>query len=201
MVTLDLRFWLTSVCVLILLILAGHTTTLSFLYQTPHYLPSLGFRLLSLLLAVVLVIAFYGIGLLTCPLIGLKFFPKHMGIPTRFFIGFLLASVTVYFLGYTKMLHKEIFFLVVLVGACITIHKISANPPDKLFDLKNLQKENLGKGLVIFIGVFLVGRLFPVLNFNSFGDPLNYSLPSGRDYLRAEGFKWFEHAEFYWQAG
>ena len=95
MFTLDLRFWITSGSVLILLILAGHTTTLSFLYQTPHYLPSIGFRLLSLLLAVVLVMAFHGIGLLTCPIIGLKLIPKHMEVPTRFFIGYLLASVAV----------------------------------------------------------------------------------------------------------
>ena len=124
MVTLNLKFWITSGSVLILLILAGYTTTLSFLYQTSHYLPSIGFRLLSLILAVVLVMAFHGIGFLTCPLIGLEFIPKHMEVPTRFFIGYLLASVAVYFLGFTKTLHKEIFFLVVLLGACISIHKI-----------------------------------------------------------------------------
>ena len=201
MVTLNLKFWITSGGVLILLILAGYTTTLSFLYQTSHYLPSIGFRLLSLLLAVVLVMAFHGIGYLTCPLIGLKFIPKHMGVPTKFFIGYLLASVTVYFLGFAKILHKEIFFLVVLLGACISIHKISTTAPDKSFTLKTLQKENLGKWVILCIGVFLLGRIFPILNFNSFGDPLFYSLPAGRDYLKAGGFQWFEHTEFYWQAG
>ena len=115
MVTLNLKFWITSGSVLILLILAGYTTTLSFLYQTPHFLTSIGFRLLALLLAVVLVMAFHGIGLLTCPIIGLKLMPKHLEVPTRFFIGFLLASVAVYFFGFTKMLHKEIFFTVVLL--------------------------------------------------------------------------------------
>ena len=47
----------------------------------------------------------------------------------------------------------------------------------------------------------MLGRIFPILNFNSFGDPLFYNLPVGRDYLQAGGFQWFEHAEFYWQAG
>jgi len=55
--------------------------------------------------------------------------------------------------------------------------------------------------VILCIGVFLLGRIFPILNFNSFGDPLFYSLPAGRDYLKAGGFQWFEHAEFYWQAG
>ena len=59
----------------------------------------------------------------------------------------------------------------------------------------------MGKGVIICIAIFLLARLFPILNFNSFGDPLNYSLPSGRDYLKAGGFQWFENAEFYWQAG
>ncbi|SVE58005.1 uncharacterized protein METZ01_LOCUS510859, partial [marine metagenome] len=127
--------------------------------------------------------------------------PKHMEVPTRFFIGYLLASVAVYFLGFTKMLHKEIFFPVVLFGACISIHKISTITPNNLFHLKTLQKENLGKWVIMCIGVFLLGRIFPILNFNSFGDPLFYSLPVGRDYLKAGGFQWFEHAEFYWQAG
>ena len=201
MVNLNLKFWITSGSVLILLILAGYTTTLPFLYQTSHYLPSIVFRLLSLILAVVLVMAFHGIGFLTCPLIGLKFIPEHMEVPTRFFIGYLLASVAVYCLGFTKTLHKEIFFLVVLLGAFVSIHKISTTAKDKLFNFKNLQKENLGKWVILCIGVFLLGRIFPILNFNSFGDPLFYSLPAGRDYLKTGGFQWFEHAEFYWQAG
>ena len=201
MVNLNLKFWITSGSVLILLIIAGYTTTLTFLYQTSHYLPSIVFRLLSLILAVVLVMAFHGIGFLTCPLIGLKFIPKHMEVPTRFFIGYLLASVAVYCLGFTKTLHKEIFFLVVLLGTFVSIHKISTTAKDKLFNFKNLQKENLGKWVILCIGVFLLGRIFPLLNFNSFGDPLFYSLPAGRDYLKTGGFEWFEHAEFYWQAG
>ena len=201
MFTLDLRFWITSGSFLILLILAGHTTTISFLYQTPHYLPSIGFRLLSLLLAVILVMAFHGIGFLTCPIIGLKLIPKHMEVPIRFFIGYLLACVAVYFLGFTKMLHKEIFFPVVFFGACISIQKINTITSKNLFHLKTFQKEKFGKWVIICIGIFLLGRTFPILNFNSFGDPLFYSLPAGRDYLKAGGFQWFEHAEFYWQAG
>ena len=125
MLASDIRFWIISLSLLFLLVLTGHPTTTSYLYQTSGYLPSIGFRLLSLLLAFVLVIAFHGIGLLICPLIGLKLIPKHMEVPTRFFIGYLLASVTVYLLGFTKILHKEIFFPVLLFGACISIHKIS----------------------------------------------------------------------------
>jgi len=199
--TLNLRFWITSGSVLILLILAGHAPTLSFLYQTPNYFPSLGFRLLSLLLAVILVMAFHGIGLLISPLIGLRAIPKHMEVPTRFFMGFLLASVAVYFLGFLGMLHREIFFPLVLFGVSISIHKISTITSKNLFHLKNFQKENLGKWVIICIGFFLLGRIFPILNFNSFGDPLFYNLPVGRDYLKAGGFQWFEQAEFYWQAG
>jgi len=124
-----------------------------------------------------------------------------MGVPTRFFIGYLLASGVVYFLGFYKMLHKEIFFLVVFFGVCISIHKMKPISSKISFQIKAFQKENLGKGVIICTGIFLLGRLFPILNFNSFGDPLNYNLPSGRDYLQAGGFQWFEHAEFYWQAG
>jgi len=183
------------------MVLTGHPTTTSYLYQTSGFLTSIGFRLLSLLLAVVLIMAFHGIGLLICPIIGLKLMPKNLEVPTRFFIGFLLASVAVYFFGFTKMLHKEIFFTVVLLGACISIHKLSTIAPNNFPHLKSLQIKNLSTWVILCIGLFLLGRIFPVLNFNSFGDPLFYSLPVGRDYLKAGGFQWFENAEFYWQAG
>ena len=195
------RFWIVSISVLFLLVLTLHPTTTSYLYQTSGFLASIGFRLLSLLLAVVLVMAFHGIGLLTCPIIGLKLMPKHMEVPTRFFIGYLLACVAVYFLGFAEMLHKEIFFPLVLIGAIISIHKIRTITPKNLFHSKTFRKDNFGKWVIMCIGVFLLGRIFPILNFNSFGDPLFYNLPVGRDYLQAGGFKWFEHAEFYWQAG
>ena len=201
MLTSGIRFWIVSISVLLLLFLTLHPTTTSYLYQTSSFLASIGFRLLSLLLAFVLVIAFHGIGLLICPLIGLKLIPKHMEVPTRFFIGYLLACVAVYFLGFAEMLHKEIFIPLILFGASISIHKINTVTPNNLFHLKTLQKENLGKWVIICIGFFLLGRIFPILNFNSFGDPLFYSLPAGRDYLKAGGFQWFEQAEFYWQVG
>ena len=146
-----------SVNLLFLLVFIVHPTTTTYLYQTSGFLPSIGFRLLSLLLAVVLVMAFHGIGLLICPIIGLKIIPKHIEVPIRFFIGYLLASVAVYFLGFAKILHKEIFFPVVFFGACISIHKINATAPDKLFKLNTLQKENFGKWVIMCIGVFLLG--------------------------------------------
>ena len=95
-----LKIWITSGIVLILLVFAGHPPTISFFYQTPNIFPALGLRLLALLLAVVLLGSFYGIGVLICPIIGLQKFPKHMQIPTQFFVGFILASVAVYLLGF-----------------------------------------------------------------------------------------------------
>jgi len=201
MLASGIRFWIISLIVFFLLVLTGHPTISSYLYQTSGFIPSIGFRLLSLLLAAVLVMAFHGIGFLTCKIIGLKLIPKHLEVPTRFFMGYLLASVAVYFLGFTEMLHKEIFFLLVLFGASISIYKINTITPNILFHLKTFEKENFKKWVIICIGVFLLGRIFPILNFNSFGDPLFYTLPVGRDYLNAGGFQWFEHAEFYWQAG
>ena len=158
------RFWIVSISVLFLLVLTLHPTTTSYLYQTSGFLASIGFRLLSLLLAVVLVMAFYGIGLLTCPIIGLKLMPKHMEVPTRFFIGYLLACVAVYFLGFAEMLHKEIFFPLVLIGAIISIHKISTITPKNLFHSKTFRKDNFGKWVIMCIGIFLLGRIFPILN-------------------------------------
>ena len=196
-----LRFWIISISVFIFLFISANPTITSYLYQTPGFIPSIGFRLLSFLLSIVLVMSFHGIGLFTCNAIGLKMFPKYMELPTRFFIGYLIASVAVYFLGFSEMLHKEILLPVVLFGTCISIQKMGRIPTNIPFLIKTFQKENLGKGVIICIAVFLLVRLFPILNFNSFGDPLNYSLPSGRDYLQAGGFQWFENAEFYWQAG
>ncbi|SVC26498.1 uncharacterized protein METZ01_LOCUS279352, partial [marine metagenome] len=118
------RIWITSGSVLLLLMLAGHSPTISFLYQTPNFLPALGLRLYALLLAVLLLGSFYGIGILICPIIGLKKIPKYMEMPVQFFIGFIMSSVAVYLLGFFGMLHREILILVVLFGACITIHKI-----------------------------------------------------------------------------
>ena len=116
-----LRFLITSLSVLIILVISTHPTIISYLYHAQGLITSIGFRLLSLFLSIVLVMAFHGIGLLTCQLIGFKMFPKNMEFPTRFFIGFLLASAAVYLLGFSGMLHKEIFFTVVLFGVCISI--------------------------------------------------------------------------------
>ena len=181
--------------------LAGHTPTISFLYQTPNFLPALGSRLFSLLLSLVLLGTFYGIGMLICPLMGLRVIPKYLEVPTRFFVGYIIASVAVYLLGFLGILHREILFLVVLFGSWITIHKIKTFSFNVFLYFKTSQIEHLEKWVLGCLGIFLIGRLFPVLNFNSFGDPLFYNLPAGRDYLQAGGFQWFDHAEFYSQAG
>ena len=190
------QFWIISISLLIFLVISTDSSITSYLYQTSGFFPSIGLRLFSLFLSVILVLAFHGIGFLTCPVIGLKIIPKYMEFPTRFFIGYFLASVAVYFLGFSEMLHKEIFLIVILFGVCITIHKMGMISYNFSFLIKAFQKENLVKGTIICIGFFLLGRLFPILNFNSFGDPLNYSLPSGRDYLETGRFQWFENAEF-----
>ena len=162
-----LRFWIISISLLIFLVISTNHTFTSYLYQTQGIIPSLGLRFLSLLLAIVLVMSFHGIGLLSCPLIGLKIFPKYMELPTRFFIGYLMASMGVYFLGFYEMLHKEIFFPVIFLGACISISKIVKISSYFSFLTKIFQKGNFEKGLIICVVVFLIGRLFPTLNFNS----------------------------------
>ena len=199
--TKRLKFWITSGGVLLILVLAGHSPTLSFLYHTPNYLPALGFRLLSLLLAVILLGSFQGIGVLICPIIGLHKIPKYLQIPVQFFIGFILASVVVYLLGFIGLLHRGILTPIILLGACVAVHNIRSHSFNMLLHFKTSQLEHLGKWVWGCLGLFIICRLFPVLNFNSFGDPLFYSLPVGRDYLHAGGFQWLEQAEFYWQAG
>ena len=199
--TKRLKFWITSGSVLLILVLAGHSPTLSFLYHTPNYLPALGFRLLSLLLAVILLGSFQGIGVLICPIIGLHKIPKYLQIPIQFFIGFILASVVVYLLGFIGLLHRVILTPIILLGACVAVHNIRSHSFNMLLHFKTSQLEHLDKWVWGCLGVFLVVRLFPILNFNSFGDPIFYGLPVGRDYLQAGGFQWFEHAEFYSQAG
>ena len=201
MLASGIRFWIIALSVLFLLVLTGHPTTTSYLYQTSGYLPSIVFRLLSLLLAFVLVISFHGIGLLFCPLIGVSVIPKHMEVPTRFFVGFLLASVAVYLFGFSGTLHNLILPIVILFGAWTSLHKYRNFSIKKLFWLKPIRFQSIELWTLVCLGIFLFGRIFPVLNFNSFGDPLNYSLPSGRDYFQAGEFKWFENAEFYCQAG
>ena len=193
--------WLASGSMLLLVVLAGHSPTITFLYQTPNFLPALLFRLLALLLALFLFIAFYGIGMFICTLTGLKLIQNYLKLPTFFFIGLLSASSLVYLLGFLRILYFEILIVIVFFGAWITIQNKSKShfKPIRHFFWSRLG--SLEKWTIGIIGLFLVGRLFPVLNFNSFGDPLTYSLPSGRDYLKGGGFQWFEHAEFYWQAG
>ena len=199
--SLKLIIWTTSGFVLLILVLAGHSPTILFLYQTPNFLPALGFRLFSLLLSLVLLGTFYGIGMLICPLMGLRVIPKYLEVPTRFFVGYIVASVVVYLLGFLGILHREILLIVVLFGVWITIQKTSCPPFNTLRPFNWFRLDRLEQWSLMIIGLFLIGRLFPVLNFNSFGDPLFYNLPAGRDYLQAGGFQWFDHAEFYSQAG
>ena len=116
--TKRLKLWITSGSVLLILVLAGHSPTLSFLYHTPNYLPALGFRLLSLLLAVILLGSFQGIGVLICPIIGLNKIPKYLQIPVQFFIGFILASVVVYLLGFMGLLYRVILVPIILLSMC-----------------------------------------------------------------------------------
>ena len=196
-----LRILITLGGVFLLLIIAGHSSAISFLYQTSNFFPAIGLRLYALLLAILFLGSFYGHGLFICPIIGLKNIPRYMQIPVHFFIGFTLSTILVYLLGFLDMLHREILFLVILFGAFKTIKKIVMIPLNTFQNFRTSPLEYLEKWVWGCLGVFLIGRLFPVLNFNPFGDPLFYSLPAGRDYLKGEGFQWFEHAEFYWQAG
>ena len=191
--------WLTSGGMLLLVVLAGHSPTITYLYQTPNSLITLLYRLMALLLALILFASFYGIGMFICSFTGLKLIPNYLKVPTFFFIGFLSASSLVYLLGFLRILYFEILIVIFFYGVWQTIQNKSLFKPIRLFYWSRLG--SLEKWTIGIIGVFLVGRLFPVLNFNSFGDPLTYNLPSGRDYLKVGGFQWFEHAEFYSQAG
>ena len=167
--SLKLIIWITSGFVLLILVLADHSPTISFLYQTPNFLPALGFRLFSLLLSLVLLGTFYGIGMLICPLMGLRVIPKYLEVPTRFFVGYIIASVAVYLLGFLGILHREILLIVVLFGVWITIQKTSSPPFNTLRPFNWFRLERLEQWSLMIIGLFLIGRLFPVLNFNSFG--------------------------------
>ena len=197
----NLKIFITSGIVLFIILVAEHTPTISFLYEKTNFFPAICFRLFAFFLALLLLSSFYGIGSLFCPLIGISKIQKYLEIPVYFFIGFIISSSIVYILGFLEILKREIFICIVFFGTVLTVRKLVKNPLD-LFPTKKISKLETFEKLVWFtIIFFLIGRLFPVLNFNSFGDPLFYNLPVGRDYLRAGGFKWFEHAEFYWQAG
>jgi len=193
--------WLASGSMLLLVVIAGHSPTITFLYQTPNFFTALLFRLLALLLAVFLFLVFHGIGMFICTLTNLKLIQNYLKVPTFFFIGFLLASSLVYLLGFLRILYFEILIVIVFFGAWITIQNKSKWQFKSIRIFYWSRLGSLEKLTIGIIGLFLVGRLFPVLNFNSFGDPLTYSLSAGRDYLKGGGFQWFEHAEFYWQAG
>ena len=143
--SLKFIIWTTSGFVLLILVLAGHSPTISFLYQTPNFLPALGFRLFSLLLSLVLLGTFYGIGMLICPLMGLRVIPKYLEVPTRFFVGYIIASVAVYLLGFLGILHREILFLVVLFGSWMTIHKIKTFSFNVFLHFKTFQIEHFEK--------------------------------------------------------
>ena len=125
--------------------LAGHSTAISFLYQTPNFFPALGLRLYALSLAVVLFCSFYGIGMLICTIAGLQQISIYIKLPVYFFIGFTLASVFVYLLGFFGILQREILFLVVFLGACITIHKIKTTSFNALLHFRISQLEPLEK--------------------------------------------------------
>ena len=55
-----LRFWIISISVFIFLVISANPTITSYLYQTPGYIPSIGLRLFSLFLSIVLIMAFHG---------------------------------------------------------------------------------------------------------------------------------------------
>ena len=127
--------WLASGSILLLVVIAGHSPTITFLYQTSNFLPALLFRFLALLLAVFLFVAFFGIGMFICRFTGLKLIQNYLKIPTFFFIGFLSASSLVYLLGFLRILYFEILIFIIFFGAWITIQNKSKSifRPIRLF--------------------------------------------------------------------
>jgi len=183
------------------LLLLGHNEiATTFLSKTPYIIPALLFRALAFFLSILMLFSFYGIGVIASPFLKLSSLNSGIKHIIRFFSGYACAGALVYLLGILHILHPLVFLAVLIAGLFVAVFSL---PQPESFpqlpawsSLSRLMK--WGWGVIAFCGV---SRLFVVLNFNAFGDPLFYTLPSGRDYLRLGGFEWIEHAELYFQAG
>jgi hypothetical protein len=160
-----------------------------------------GFRFLSLLCAVAVVASWWGWGRLLAYALDLQ--PHSKSFIWNYLtilVGLTIQGVFVYLLGFTQLLDGSLLKVFSLIGVlALLIFLVKSNRVEwQTLSLGSYRNYPVSAGLTF---IFLMGRLLASLSHLSFGDPLFYNLPAGRDYLLAGGFQWFSHAELYSQIG
>lgn len=186
----------------LLLYLSTNSAITKWLCETPFFLAAWAFRGIGFSLAMILIIFSYGVGFWFERLFQLKINEEKIVWSTsiRIFGGIAVSGILIYILGFLQLLSP--LLCVVLVGLGVSSLLFDSDNFKSFFSTLQLSKlDRFEKTIWFFVILFLLSRLIPVLHFNSFGDPLYYNLPSGRDYLQAGGFRWFEYEELYSQAG
>ena len=111
---------------------------------------------------------------------------------------FALTGAYIYLLGFFQQLNQYWLIPIPFMGWLFALDRLFRG---RLFQFKKPDWSVFEWVLAVFILLFLIIRLWRVLSFNSFGDPLYYNLPVGRDYLQAGAIKWMPWEPFYPQAG
>ena len=162
------------------------------------------FYLISIAIFVIVISSTYGVGFWIGHLINL-FGDRDNNLVLRhatyFYLGLIIYSIFIHVLGFFQFLRP--FGVLTLIPFGLSAFFYTEFKPLKISSLLKNWKTNdlLTKCTWFIIVIFFISRLFPVLYFNSFGDPLYYNLPIGRDYLKIGGFKWLEYEPYYANGG
>ncbi len=174
------------------------------LFEAPGFFYAAAFRILGFFFCICMICAFAGIGFWAERLLCIRSKYSEFYLLICFFAGYAFAAVIVYVLGFAQLLHSWIFVSAAVIGFISFCHRT------KLASIKrnclDLKKSWIGFSAIekitwVLLVVFLLSRLLLTLHYNSFGDPLYYSLPVGKDYLNAGGFAWMDYEIFFTHAG
>ena len=180
-------------------VLLTQSQWIDFLFRSAGIASALSFRLLALSASLLFLLFLYGCGVYPQRWLQLRL-PQHplLNHLVCFLLGYSTAALLIYLLGLTQQLRPFLLYCIFGIGCFLgALHC----PPLAWRKWIPSSSSHLARGSQWFLLLFLVLRLFSTLNYISFGDPLFYNLPVGRDYLALGGFQWLAHAEWYFQAG
>lgn len=189
---------------IITMVASGSSSTMDVLSKTPSFLYANVFRFLAFFLSICFLVSLYGIGsqLRFLLLKKEKVYPLEKVM--RFFLGYLTGAVLIYAMGFTQTLNPWVYIVFFVIGFLIAIRKFSFDSiKSRLTAISDYWRDiSLFERIVWFVAfLFFVSRLVFTLHHNTFGDPLYYCLPAGRDYLNLGGFNWVDYEDFYAHMG
>lgn len=155
--------------------------SVEFLYTSPLLISKIFFNLLTITISITLIFSFFGLGVFFLKI--QKKESSFLSLNCLFGIG--ITGLFNFYIGVNELLFKEIIISSLFFGLFFLY-------------MNNREKKNGSFSIDIFyfVGLIIIlGKIVATLNFHSYGDPLQYSLPITRYYLEQHKIQWFDFLE------